>query len=118
MKVSIRSIASASAAPFPEIVDAAATLAKHHIAAGRWLAADAAAAVGLHVNRAQEELWRLRIIAAHGSGNGAAEADAIERMLTFIDDLEADLEPETHALLAELRRSSTDRGQSVDLHTT
>ncbi|PFG43773.1 DNA-binding SARP family transcriptional activator [Isoptericola jiangsuensis] len=86
-----------------EIVDASYALTKHRLMEGRWRAAEAAVVVGLLVDPAQEALWRLRILAAHESRNPVAEAEAIDRLLAITEALDADLEPETEQLLAELK---------------
>jgi DNA-binding SARP family transcriptional activator len=89
-----------------EIVDASYELARRRLMDGRWRAAEAAVVTGLAIDPALERLWRLRILAAHESRDPAAEREAIERMLAITDDLGGDLEPETAALLAALRRTS------------
>jgi DNA-binding SARP family transcriptional activator len=86
-----------------EIVDASYALTKHRLMEGHWRAAEAAVTVGLLVDPAQEALWRLRILAAHESRNPVAEAEAIDRLLAITEALDADLEPETEQLLAELK---------------
>lgn len=86
-----------------EIVDASYTLSKRHLMGGRWRAAEAAVVIGLGIEPAQECLWRIRILAAHESRNPQAEAEAIDRLLTFTQELECDLEPETEQLLDALK---------------
>jgi nucleoid-associated protein YgaU/DNA-binding SARP family transcriptional activator len=86
-----------------EVVDASYALTKRRLMEGHWRGAEAAVVVGLLVDPAQEALWRLRILAAHESRNPAAEAEAIDRLLAITEALEADLEPETEQLLAELK---------------
>ena len=58
--------------------------------------------MGLHVEPAQEALWRLRILSAHQSADPALEAEAITRLTTLADRLDIDLEPETEELLTAL----------------
>ena len=94
-----------------EIVDASYELARRRLMEGRWRAAEQAVVVGLRIEPAQENLWRLRILAAHESRNRAAEAEAIERLLTITDELECDLEPETENLLVALKNPGTDFDQ-------
>ena len=94
-----------------EIVDASYELARRRLMAGRWRAAEQAVVVGLLIEPAQENLWRLRILAAHESRNPAAESEAIERLLTITEQLECDLEPETEQLLAALKTPGTDFDQ-------
>ena len=91
-----------------EIVDASSELARRRLMEGRWRAAEQAVVVGLRIEPAQENLWRLRILAAHESRNPAAEAEAIERLLTITEQLECDLEPETEQLLAALKNPGAD----------
>lgn len=86
-----------------QIVDASFELGRRRLMEGRWRAAEAALAVGLRVEPAQEALWRLRILAAHEARNPAAENEAIERLLTVTEELECDLEPATEELLAALK---------------
>lgn len=90
-----------------QIVDAAWTLAKRHLMDGRWAAAEEAAVVGLGVEPAQENLWRLRILAAHRR-NPQAEAEAIDGLLTVTEQLECELEPETEHLLDTLKNPGAD----------
>jgi len=91
-----------------EIVDASYELARRRLMEGRWRGAEQAVVVGLRLEPAQENLWRLRILAAHESRNPAAEAEAIERLLTITEQLECDLEPETEQLLAALKTPGAD----------
>lgn len=91
-----------------EIVDASYELARRRLMEGRWRGAEQAVVVGLRIEPAQENLWRLRILAAHESRNPAAEAEAVERLLTITEQLECDLEPETEQLLAALKTPGTD----------
>jgi DNA-binding SARP family transcriptional activator len=91
-----------------EIVDASYELGRRRLMEGRWRGAEEAVVVGLRIEPAQENLWRLRILAAHESRNPAAEAEAIERLLTITEQLECDLEPETEQLLAALKTPGTD----------
>ncbi len=91
-----------------EIVDASSELARRRLLEGRWRAAEQAVVVGLRIEPAQENLWRLRILAAHESRNQAAEAEAIDRLLTITEQLECDLEPETEHLLAALKNPGAD----------
>lgn len=85
-----------------EIVDAAAELARRHLVEARWREAEKTVVLGLTVEPGIERLWRLRILAAHGSGNRVATKEAVDRMLAITDDLGGDLEPETEQLLADL----------------
>lgn len=96
-----------------EIVDASYELGRRRLMEGRWRSAEQAVVIGLRVEPAQELLWRLRILAAHESRNPAAEAEAIERLLTITDQLECQLEPETEQLLTALKRPGTDFDQLV-----
>ncbi|ACZ32425.1 Peptidoglycan-binding LysM (plasmid) [Xylanimonas cellulosilytica DSM 15894] len=91
-----------------EIVDTSYSLAKRRLMEGRWRAAEAAVVVGLRIEPAQENLWRIRILAAHESRNPDLEAEAIERLLTITEQLECDLEPETEQLLAALKNPGAD----------
>ncbi len=88
------------------IVDASYELARKRLTEGRWRQAEQAIVVGLSLEPGMERLWRVRILAAHASGNPAAEREAINRMLSVTDDLGGDLEDETERLLRDLRDSS------------
>nr|WP_238362803.1 LysM peptidoglycan-binding domain-containing protein [Actinopolymorpha pittospori] len=94
-----------------ELVDASYELTRRRLLEGRWRAAEQAVVVGLRIEPAQENLWRLRILAAHESRSPAAEAEAIERLLTITEQLECDLEPETERLLAALKSPGTNFDQ-------
>lgn len=90
-------------------VDAAYELARRRLLEGRWRAAEEAAAKGLRLEPGYEPLWRLRIMAAHYSGNPAAQQEAIDRLMVIADGLGGDLEDETEQLLEELRTNPTPR---------
>ncbi|MBL8931728.1 MAG: LysM peptidoglycan-binding domain-containing protein [Kineosporiaceae bacterium] len=92
-----------------QIVDVAYEVARRRLIAGRPLAAEAALAVGLAMEPAWEPLWRLRILAAHETGNRVALTEAVERLLSATDALGSDLEPETLALLEQVGRGPGDR---------
>lgn len=98
------------------IVDASYELARRRLTEGRWRAAEQAIVVGLSLEPGMERLWRVRILAAHASGNPAAEKDAINRMLSVTDDLGGDLEPETEQLLRELRDPSVPARERLAFH--
>jgi DNA-binding SARP family transcriptional activator len=91
------------------IVDVAYELARRRLIEGRWRAAEQAVVVGLTVEPGMERLWRIRIMAAHASGNPAAEQEATDRLLAIVDELGGDLEEETEQLLQELRDGSASR---------
>jgi len=95
------------------VVDAAYELARRRLMEGRWRAAEQAIVVGLTLEPGMERLWRIRIMAAHSSGNPAAEKEAIDRLLAIADELGGDLEPETERLLEQLRRPTTSRDHRV-----
>jgi nucleoid-associated protein YgaU/DNA-binding SARP family transcriptional activator len=86
-----------------EIVDASYELARRRLMEGHWRASEQAVVIGLTIEPALERLWRMRILAAHESRNGAAEQEAIDRMLAITDELGGDLEAETENLLAGLK---------------
>lgn len=90
-----------------EIVDASYELGRRRLMDGRWKAAEQALVVGLRIEPAQENLWRLRILAAHESRSKSAESEAIERLLIITEELECALEPETEQLLAALKQPGT-----------
>ncbi len=94
-----------------EIVDAAYELGRRRLMSGRWRSAEEALVIGLRIEPAQENLWRLRILAAHESHNPVAETEAIERLLTITEQLECELEPETEQLIAALKKPGSDLDQ-------
>lgn len=85
-----------------EIVEASYELARRRLLAGDWRGVETAIVVALSIEPALEHLWRLRILAAHHSGDADAFEEAKARLLTLIDELGLDLEPETEDLLADL----------------
>ena len=91
-----------------EIVDASYALGKRRLMEGRWRAAEKAVVVGLAIEPAQENLWRIRILAAHESRNPDLEARTIDGLLTITERLECDLEPETDQLLTALKNPGAD----------
>jgi len=91
------------------IVDGAYELARRRLLDGRWRAAEEAAAKGLHLEPGYEPLWRLRIMAAHYSGNTAGQQEAIDRLMVIVSGLGGDLEEETEQLLQELKTNTPPR---------
>lgn len=89
-----------------EIVDVAHELGRRRLLAGRWRAAEEAIVVGLRIEPAQESLWRMRILAAHESGNKAAVTEAIDRLLAIMDNLDVEMDPETVQLVDRLQGRS------------
>lgn len=94
-----------------EIVDAVYELARRQLLAGAWRAAETTLVKGLLVEPAQERLWRMRILAAYEAHDEAAVTEAIERLLVITERLECDLEPETTALLAQIKGPRADFDQ-------
>jgi LysM repeat protein len=91
------------------IVDAAYELGRRRLHEGAWQQATTAATHGLTVEPGMERLWRIRILAAHASGNTTATTDAIDRMHAITDKLGGDLEDATEQLLADLSDSDRPR---------
>lgn len=91
------------------VVDAAYELARRRLMEGQWRAAEQAVVVGLTLEPGMERLWRVRILAAHLSGNPTAEKEAIDRLLAIAEELGGDLEDETAHLLEELRKPTSER---------
>ena len=91
------------------VVDAAYELARRRLMEGQWRAAEQAIVVGLTLEPGMERLWRVRVLAAHLSGNPTAEKEAIDRLLAIAEELGGDLEDETAHLLEELRKPTTER---------
>jgi DNA-binding SARP family transcriptional activator/LysM repeat protein len=85
------------------IGNAAYELGRRRIIEGHWQAAETALVTGLTVEPVREQLWRARILAAHGSGDTTARDEAIERLYAIADNLGGDLEPETEQLLQQLQ---------------
>lgn len=94
-----------------EIVDAVYELARRQLLAGAWRAAETTLVKGLLVEPAQERLWRMRILAAYEARDEAAVTEATERLLVITERLECDLEPETTALLAQIKGPRADFDQ-------
>lgn len=92
-----------------QIVDAAYELARRQLMEGRYQAVLQTTTKGLIVESSMERLWRLKILAAHLTGNTDIETDAINRVLQLGELLGGDLEPETTQLLAELRDPTANR---------
>lgn len=94
-----------------EIVDAVYELARRQLLAGAWRAAETTLVKGLLIEPAQERLWRMRILAAYEARDQAAVTEATERLLLITERLECDLEPETTALLTQIKGPRTDFDQ-------
>lgn len=85
-----------------EIVEAAYELGRRRLMASDCRGVEAAVVVALAIEPALEHLWRLRILAAHHSGDTAAFEEAKARLLAVTDELGLELEPETNELLTDL----------------
>jgi hypothetical protein len=85
-----------------EIVEAAYELGRRRLMANDCRGVEAAVVVALAIEPALEHLWRLRILAAHHSGDTAAFEEAKARLLAVTDELGLELEPETNELLTDL----------------
>ncbi|MBA3019657.1 BTAD domain-containing putative transcriptional regulator [Propionicimonas sp.] len=85
-----------------EIVEASYELGRRRLMANDCRGVEAAVVVALAIEPALEHLWRLRILAAHHSGDHAAFEEAKARLLAVTDELGLELEPETNELLADL----------------
>lgn len=84
------------------IVDASYELARRRLMEGQWRAAEAAVVIGLSVEPGMERLWRTRILAAYAAGNIPALQEAVDRLLSIVDELGGDLEQPTEDLLEQL----------------
>lgn len=84
------------------IVDASYELARRRLLAGQWRAAEAAVVIGLSIEPGMERLWRTRILAAYAAGNIPALQEAVDRLLSIVDELGGDLEQSTEDLLTQL----------------
>lgn len=85
-----------------EIVEAAYELGRRRLMANDCRGVEAAVVVALAIEPALEHLWRLRILAAHHSGDTDAFEEAKARLLAVTDELGLELEPETDELLTDL----------------
>ena len=90
------------------IVDTAYELARRRYMESRWTGAAQAAALGVLLDPGNEQLWRLRIHAAHSAGNAAQVDEAVQRMHERITELGFDLEDETVELVAAIREQDRD----------
>jgi DNA-binding SARP family transcriptional activator len=85
-----------------EIVEASYELGRRRLMANDCRGVEAAVVVALAIEPALEHLWRLRILAAHHSGDHTAFEEAKARLLAVTDELGLELEPETNELLTDL----------------
>ncbi|WP_296139637.1 hypothetical protein [uncultured Tessaracoccus sp.] len=68
-----------------------------------WLACERTLSVGLDVEPGDEQLWRMRIVAAFARRNGRAVVEATDRLFAQLESFEVAPEPETDALLRLVR---------------
>lgn len=85
-----------------QISDASYELGHRRLFESDWQGVEEAVTVGIEVDPGTERLWRLRILAAHQSGNLEAFREAVDRLEAFGDELGIGLDPETEDLLAAL----------------
>jgi len=95
------------------IVDAAYELGHRRLLENRWQDATHAATRGLTVEPGMERLWRIRILAAHASGNTTATTTAVDRLLAITDELGGDLEDATEQLLTDLADNTAPRRKQL-----
>jgi nucleoid-associated protein YgaU/DNA-binding SARP family transcriptional activator len=84
------------------LTDALEELATRQIKTGDLAAALTAANRGIAVEPYREGLWRLAIIATHGSDEISTTQELIDQMLANLADIDVDPEPETDELLRAL----------------
>ena len=84
------------------ISDTAYELARRAYFESNWTKAAHTAAFGVLIDPGNEQLWRLRIHAAHSAGSPKEVAQAISRMRARISELGFDLEDETTELIDAL----------------
>lgn len=84
------------------ISDTAYELARRAYFESNWTKAAHTAAFGVLIDPGNEQLWRLRIHAAHSAGHPKEVAQAINRMRARISELGFDLEDETNELIDAL----------------
>jgi len=92
------------------VVDVAHEVARRCLAARDPVTARRACRVGRSVDPASELLWRDALRAEYLAGNRDAQRQLVEQLHVLADDLDADLEPETERLLAELDRRAAPAG--------
>ena len=84
------------------LADALEELATRQIKTGDLAAALTTANRGVTVEPFREGLWRLAIIATHGSDEISKTQELIDQLLANLGDIDVDPEPETDELLRAL----------------
>ena len=90
------------------IVDACYELALRQLVDEEWLACEKTLATGIDIEPGDEQLWRMRILAAYARHNREAVDEAISRLFAQLEGFDCPPEPETTDFLQRL-----DEGASV-----
>lgn len=88
------------------IVDACYELAARQLVDEEYLACEATLAKGLDIEPGDEQLWRMRILAAHARHNTAAVEEATARLYAQLDAFECSPEDETDEFLSALKQGA------------
>ena len=88
------------------ITDVCYELATRQLVADNYTACETTLARALAVEPGDEQLWRMRILAAHARHNPAAVDEAINRLYAQLEALEASPEDRTEEFLTELRKGT------------
>lgn len=88
------------------ITDVCYELATRQLVADDYTACETTLACALAVEPGDEQLWRMRILAAHARHNPAAVDEAINRLYAQLEALDASPEDRTEEFLTELRKGT------------
>ena len=89
------------------IVDVCYELALRQMVAEEWLACEATLATGIDIEPGDEQLWRMRILAAYARHNREAVEEATSRLFAQLEGFDCPPEPETTAFLRHLDEGAT-----------
>ena len=107
--VSVRSYGWAEPAQqemISRVVDACYDLATRQLVDGDYLACEATLAKGIDIEPGDEQLWRMRILAAHARHNPAAVDEATSRLFAQLEAFDCSPEPATDQFLRKLTKGA------------
>ena len=89
------------------IVDVCYELALRQLVDEEWLACEATLATGIDIEPGDEQLWRMRILAAYARHNREAVEEATSRLFAQLEGFDCPPEPETTDFLRHLDEGAT-----------
>lgn len=97
------------------VIDTCYELALRQLVDADYLACETTLAKGLDIEPGDEQLWRMRILAAHARHNQAAVKEAIDRLYAQLEAFECSPEDETDEFLTLLKKGTATVPELMEL---